>query len=158
MKKKGFLVNPLLDVFSIIIFILASIIFYFVFKVSAQQSNIIIGTDMATHSFLPDAAFFRIPVRGMTMTEALANGERGDFQRIYDAYYWNYRECPTAELALSHDLCTYLSGDFEKSKTIDKFATLAYNKELPKSLPVSIPGYTFVQFYADIIPEAVHES
>ncbi len=170
--KKGFISSPLVFIFSALLFLLASIIFYFVFKFSAQSHNVAIGAQMSAYSFLPTLTMLRTPSQEYTLAEDLVNGDyAGKISPLYPEYYWELVVCPSAALITSKSKvsqCAYTGGNilFSKTASTAKGKTFVIQSvqiagrliELNDvTLPVQLPGSTYIHFFADVPPEELHE-
>ncbi|MBD3163809.1 hypothetical protein GF323_01290 [Candidatus Woesearchaeota archaeon] len=116
-SKKGFIASSLLDLISWILFFLAAILFYFVFKFSAQQSTIEITSSIKPDIFFPELYLIKSPYQNeLQLAELIINSYDSQNFEYLDSlirdryyfmttrpyaflkdskpYYWDLRICP----------------------------------------------------------------
>ena len=95
-NKKAFIASALLDLISWILFLLVAILFYFVFKFSAQQSTITISDYISLDEFYPSLYLLHSTYNNeIPMTEFIINAyNEGSLSNlgtvIKERYYFTY--------------------------------------------------------------------
>ncbi len=153
MKKKAFIAMSLLDIISWIIFILAIIGFYFIFKISAQQSSLTIYSSPSKTSFYPVRYLLDSPADDMAISELILNSHDLDnyatLQSLLDSrytkegFYWSIQVCDSEEFMKfrKNKRCFYKESSSRSGLDISPI----FEKHSVLQLP-NIEKETFVKF------------